>query len=294
MGAAAALYGIAVAALTPDYLSTIVPMLASAYFGYESSWRTIFLNPLVLWWALVLALVLARWQQRNSISVAAALAAVGFALSYFAQQKGWRYHAVPTTGMLVIVLASLWEFHRSQVTIVRNVTLAAAISMSLAICAFFGLYRNPNEGVVAQLLQHARRGSVVMMVTVYPSRIWPMVDDWGHVWPSRHFALWMLAAFSQDLQKNGKLSPKLADMANLVRKQTVIDLTCNPPDVLIVDNLERSKAAGLDPISFLAVDPAFATVFTKYTRVETIGRFTSYVKVAGWQPSRPKDCRTIF
>jgi len=294
MGTAAVLYGIALVTLTPDYLSTIVPMLASAYFGYESSWPAVLLNPLVLWWALALGLVSVRWRHRSSFTVAALLTAVGFALSYFAQQKGWRYHAIPTTGMLVIALGSVLEFRRYQVSLLQKVVLVVAASISLALYAAFGPYRNPNEGVVAQLLQHVRRGSAVMMVTANPSRIWPMVDNWGYVWPSRHFALWMLTAFSQDLQKRGELSPDLAEMANLVRRQTVIDLTCNPPDVLIVDNLERSKAAGLDPISFLSVDPTFASVFTNYTKAETIGRFTSYVKMAGWQPSRPKDCRTIF
>lgn len=294
MGAAAVLYGIAVVTLTPDYLSTIVPMLASAYFGYESSWLIVLLNPLVLWWALALGLVSVRWRHRNSCTLAALLAAAGFAMSYFAQQKGWRYHAIPTSGMLVIALISLLEFQRFELSILRKVTLVVAMSMSLAIYAAFGPYRNPNEGVVAQLLQHVRRGSVVMMVTANPSSIWPMVDDGGYVWPSRHFALWMLTAFSQDLQKSGELSPELAEMAKLVRRQTVIDLTCNPPDVVIVDNLERSKAAGLDPISFLSVDPEFGTVFANYTKADTIEGFTSYVKEAGWQPSRPKDCRTIF
>ncbi|NRQ16627.1 GtrA family protein [Ensifer sesbaniae] len=294
MGTAAVLYGIALVTLTPDYLSTIVPILASAYFGYESSWPAVLLNPLVLWWALALGLVSVRWRHRSSFTVAALLTAVGFALSYFAQQKGWRYHAIPTTGMLVIALGSVLEFRRYQVRLLQKVVLVVAASISLALYAAFGPYRNPNEGVVAQLLQHVRRGSAVMMVTANPSRIWPMVDNWGYVWPSRHFALWMLTAFSQDLQKRGELSPDLAEMANLVRRQTVIDLTCNPPDVLIVDNLERSKAAGLDPISFLSVDPTFASVFTNYTKAETIGRFTSYVKMAGWQPSRPTDCRTIF
>lgn len=294
MGAAAVLYGIAVVTLTPDYLSTIVPMLASAYFGYESSWLIVLLNPLVLWWALALGLVSVRWRHRNSCTLAALLAAAGFAMSYFAQQKGWRYHAIPTSGMLVIALISLLEFQRFELSILRKVTLVVAMSMSLAIYAAFGPYRNPNEGVVAQLLQHVRRGSVVMMVTANPSSIWPMVDDGGYVWPSRHFALWMLTAFSQDLQKSGELSPELAEMANLVRRQTVIDLTCNPPDVVIVDNLERSKAAGLDPINFLSVDPEFGTVFANYTKADTIEGFTSYVKEAGWQPSRPKDCRTIF
>ncbi len=294
MGTAAVLYGIALVTLTPDYLSTIVPMLASAYFGYESSWPAVLLNPLVLWWALALGLVSVRWRHRSSFTVAALLTAAGFALSYFAQQKGWRYHAIPTTGMLVIALGSVLEFRRYQVRLLQKVVLVVAASISLALYAAFGPYRNPNEGVVAQLLQHVRRGSAVMMVTANPSRIWPMVDNWGYVWPSRHFALWMLTAFSQDLQKRGELSPDLAEMANLVRRQTVIDLTCNPPDVLIVDNLERSKAAGLDPISFLSVDPTFASVFTNYTKAETIGRFTSYVKMAGWQPSRPTDCRTIF
>ncbi|MEJ6846923.1 GtrA family protein [Sinorhizobium fredii] len=294
MGAVAVLYGIALVTLAPDYLSTIVPMLTTAYFGYESSWSTVLFMPPVFWWALALALVLAPWRQMHSYHVAAALSAIGFALSYFAQQKGWRYHAIPATGMLFIALAALLELHLSRVNILRNVVLVVAMSVPLVIFALIGPYKNASKGEVSQLLQDVPRGNVVMMVTANPSRIWPMVDDGGYIWPSRHFALWMLTAFSQDLQRTGELSPKLTQMANLVRRQTVVDLSCSPPDVIIVDNLERSKASGLDPISFLSEDPAFGAFFANYTKVRSIERFTSYFKAAGWQPSRPKDCRTIF
>ncbi|ASY70380.1 helix-turn-helix transcriptional regulator [Sinorhizobium fredii] len=294
MGAVAVLYGIALVTLAPDYLSTIVPMLTTAYFGYESSWSTVLFMPPVFWWALALALVLAPWRQMHSYHVAAALSAIGFALSYFAQQKGWRYHAIPATGMLFIALAALLELHLSRVNILRNVVLVVAMSVPLVIFALIGPYKNASKGEVSQLLQDVPRGSVVMMVTANPSRIWPMVDDGGYIWPSRHFALWMLTAFSQDLQMTGELSPELTQMANLVRRQTVVDLSCSPPDVIIVDNLERSKASGLDPISFLSEDPAFGAFFANYTKVRSIERFTSYFKAAGWQPSRPKDCRTIF
>ena len=120
-----------------------------------------------------------------------------------------------------------------------------------------------------------------------------MVDDWGYVWPSRHFALWMLTAFSQDIERQGELSPKLAEMAQTVRSQTVMDLSCNPPDVIIVDNLERSKASALEPISFLSEDKTFGDFFANYTIGQSVGRSTSYFKMAGWQPPRSKDCRTI-
>ncbi len=294
MGAAAILYAIAVVTLAPNYLQTIVPMLTNAYFGYESCWIVVLLKPAVLWWALALAVFFAPWPQRNSCSVAAVLSAMGFALSYFAQQKGWRYHAIPATGMLVIALAALLEPHRSRVSVFRNVALVFTMSVPLAMFAFIGPYRNSAEGAVSQLLQPVRRGSVVMMITANPSRIWPMVDDWGYMWPSRHFALWMLTAFSQDIEKSGELSPKLTEMAVLVRSQTVFDLNCNPPDIIIVDNLERSKASGLEPISFLSEDRAFGAFFANYTKGPSIERFTSYFKSAKWQPSQPRDCRTIF
>ncbi|MCG5481017.1 MAG: GtrA family protein [Ensifer alkalisoli] len=294
MGAAAILYGIAIVTLAPDYLNAIVPMLTTAYFGYESSWIMVLINPPVFWWVLALGVVLAPWPQQNSCSAAAVLAAIGFALSYVAQQKGWRYHAVPAIGMLVIALAALLEPHRSWGSVLRNVALVFVLSLALVTSALIGPYKNISQDEISQLLKDVPRRGVVMMVTANPSRIWPMVDDWGYVWPSRHFALWMLTAFSQDLKKNGELSPKLAEMANLIRSQTAVDLSCNPPDVIIVDNLERSKASSVEPIGFLSEDQAFDAVFSNYTRDRSIGRFTSYVKAAGWQPSRPKDCRMIY
>jgi cupin superfamily acireductone dioxygenase involved in methionine salvage len=104
----------------------------------------------------------------------------------------------------------------------------------------------------------------------------------------------MITTFAQDMRRNGQLSPAIKEFAREVRAQMVEDLTCTPPDVILVDNLRMTEARGLKAIKFFSEDEGFRALFSHYKKTRIWGNFTSYVKDPRWDPVRPPSCRRIY
>lgn len=296
LGVAAAVYAIALLVFAPEYLRTIVPMLRAAYDGYNSRFLVQLLTPYVVIWGYSAVVFVHYRKQVPSVSFAVGLAAVGFVLAYFVQQKGFRYHAMPATGLAFFGLCAMLDFReRTLPAAIRRAAIVAVASMPVLLALYVGPYRNLNEEPITGLLHEAKPGSPVLMLTANPSNIWPMIEDQGHVWPSRHFAFWMTITMAKQLKATGRLSPPLQVLADEVRTQTVDDLVCNPPDMILVDDLSRSKAGAFDLVDFFSENEDFRQIFSHYDRGEVSENFTAYKKREGWRPEKkPNLCRKIF
>jgi hypothetical protein len=105
----------------------------------------------------------------------------------------------------------------------------------------------------------------------------------------------MLNAVQMELRASGKLGSEMQQVADRVRTQTVEDIVCNPPDVILVDDLTKSLAAGMDAIAFFSEDEEFRRVFATYARLGAAANYTSYRRhsdLAGLV--RPRNCRTLY
>lgn len=296
LGAAAAVYTVALLVFAPEYLQAIVPMLQLAYEGYNSPFLVQLLTPYFVIWGYA-AVVFALYRKRvPSVSLAAGLAAAGFVVAYFVQQKGFRYHAMPATGLAFFGLCAMLDFReRTVIAAVRHAVIVTVASMPVLLAVYVGPYRNLNQELITGMLHKAKPGSPVLMLTANPSNIWPMIEDQGLVWPSRHFAFWMTIAMAKQLRETGRLSPPLQVLADDVRTQTVDDLRCNPPDMILVDDLSRSKAGAFNLIDFFSESEDFRQLFSHYDQGEVAENFTAYKKHEGWQPEKKPDvCRKIF
>ncbi|MDG4881168.1 GtrA family protein [Mesorhizobium sp. WSM4884] len=295
LGVAAAVYAVALLVLTPEYLRTIVPMLQVAYDGYNSRFLAQLLTPYVVIWGYSAVVFVHYRKHVSSVSLAAGLAAAGFVLAYFVQQKGFRYHAIPATGLAFFGLCTMLDFReRAVASAIRRAVIVAVASMPVLLAAYVGPYSNLNQEPILALLQKTKPGSPVLMLTANPSNIWPMIEDRGLVWPSRHFAFWMTIAMAKQLKTTGGLSPALQVLADDVRTQTVDDLMCNPPDMILVDDLSRSKAGTFNLVDFFSENEDFRQFFSHYDRGEVSENFTAYTKREGWQPEKkPNVCRKI-
>src|SRR3546814_5129959 len=58
LAACAVAYAVSIPYSTPDYLDNIVPMVATAYHGYDASWEMLLLRPWVMIWSCIAALLL--------------------------------------------------------------------------------------------------------------------------------------------------------------------------------------------------------------------------------------------
>jgi hypothetical protein len=297
LGAAAIAYAAAVLLLTPDFFRIMVPMVHLAYAGEDASFPTLALKPFILGW---LFAGMAWWKYRSALSplaTTAFMAAAAFCLCYFIQAKGWAYHAEPAiAGAFFAVAVLAADQVRKTSDLLRHPAIIAALATPLAFAASWGAYVNPQGGRIDELLQGVEPGAPVAMLTANPSNIWPMVVKEGHNWPSRYFSFWMLHSFAGELKDQGRLSGRMAGLADKVRSDTVRDFTCNPPAIIIVDDLSNfsvMRSTGFDVVDFFEKDPGFGAVFAHYYRRAKHGRFTAYEKSPSWTPTRPSGCRDL-
>ncbi|WP_245417614.1 hypothetical protein [Aminobacter sp. AP02] len=289
-----ALYAVAVVVFAPDFLGTMVPMVNLAYAGYETTFVDQFARPYLALWALC---AFALWKQRSeatSLTVAAALAALAFSLAYFAQQKGWRYHSIPATSLALFATATLWHRLRwKSTTLPAGVAMAAAVFVPIYASLVHGPHQNLVEKEVNDLLSDSKPGKTVVMLTANPSSIWPMVEDAGLKWPSRHFTFWMVHTIFAYQNEHGQLSSELERLAQDVRQQTVEDFTCNPPEMILVDDFRYSRSPGFDIVDFFSENAEFRQLFAHYDLVRQVDAYASYKKSDAWVPTASSHCRTI-
>ena len=295
LGLAACLYAAAILALAPEFFEVIVPMVRYAYGGYETA---LAVQIAKLWVFLWIIAGFAIWYARrslDSLALAGLIAAAAFCVSYFLQQKGWRYHALPVSATLFFVLSVLLiRLPRGRDGLPRRLAVAAAAILIAFLSLLIGPYENRRAASVETLLADVVPGDTVLMLTANPSSIWPMVEDLGLTWPSRHFAFWMMNAFHAAQAGGSPLSGGLADLADEIRAQTVHDISCNPPRIILVDSFERSLAPGFDIVSFFETSAGFREIFSHYALSGASGLFTSYRLSGDWTPPRPRDCRTVY
>jgi putative flippase GtrA len=260
VGTLAVVYVISIAFFTPDFFRIIVPMVSSAYHGYEKPLIEQLGRTEVLIWFIVAISYLQMRRELNErdrgIGDVLGLSAVAFAASYFMQQKGWQYHAIPAT-----VCASLLIIHCLAAS---RCTVKPAASYPFAWLAatlflIMGLSRGPYDSEWAKsmdrILDKEKAGSSVMILTVDPRRVFPFVEEHGLIWPSRHFAHWMVSgiAASERGHRGAKVTKEIELLSNVVRRQALEDIKCHPP-VLILSQIRNRSGVVINPERFRMTD----------------------------------------
>jgi hypothetical protein len=297
LGGAAIAYAAAVVVLTPDYLSHIVPMIRQAYGGQDAPRLTVIRNMgLPLIGASFLALVLLG-RRPSKLCMALIVGAGVFFLGYLLQAKGWRYQTLPGTGLLIMAVAAeagRWRFKDLPLRARAGVLFLCLILASVLVRATTsGYYPNVFRRPTTAALEGLPRGATVMMLSAYASTLWPMVEERGLAWPSRHFSFWMLPAIAK--ADKGPKGQSLARLADEVRAQTVEDLTCNPPERILVDE-ETSHTWGVpfDYLAFFQASPDFSRFLARYQPGPRFGPVATYDLVDRTGLERPAGCRRIY
>jgi hypothetical protein len=293
--ALAAAYALALVHFAPDFFKIIVPLVNLAYDGYKVPSLDQLAKPWVLAWALALFALFRERRVVTPLCSAFAIAGMAFAASYFIQAKGWNYHALPATGCLFLAVAAQsirWDF----AALLRNPLPAAALAAPLLISSVAGPYANPLQSYMSGQLETIPRGSVAFFISLTPSRMWPAIAIRGDRWPSRYFSFWMLPSLARFEKEHGRLSPALQDIADKLRKQLLHDLTCNPPELIIVDNVALSPSldgADFDYLRFFRRNMALAAFLDRYSHTRDHDVFDIFRKPKVLGVKRPTGCRDI-
>jgi len=264
-------YAAALLIAARDYFTIVLPMLLLAYGATGAKHVLDLFQPAVLTALVTIAVLVAsrRFLRSDASNLASALtvAAMGFAISYFVQAKGWTYHAVPMLGCSALALAACLS---SGAKPPRLALLAAPALLCLPFTiAVQQAHRRPAfEDDVARAVQGMRAGDSVGFLSVDPSFGWHDVLQRGFRFPTRYMGFWMMQAVVTN-QHHRDPDPRVVELGRRVVRDTVADLECTPPRRILIERptAEALRRGEFDLFPFLMRDPRFAELMGHYRRI---------------------------
>ena len=303
LGFCAVIYVAAIAYYTPGFATKIIPLVASAYHGYERGFIVQLLRPEFLVWVCA-AFTFFQFRKTlesrdREIGDALAISSIAFMAAYFLQQKGWQYHAIPAT-----VCASLLIFHllSRQYDIVKTLAAHPMALIGAILFLITGVARGPYDSEWAsdmpKYLSDAKNGDSVMILTADPRRVFPFVDDKKLIWPSRHFAHWMIAAISKAERHPAKfMNPQLRAVAVDIQNQALEDIKCHPPSLIL--SQIRNGGYWISPQRFRMTDffrrnSDFKVYLSQNYRLQSRDKqFEVYKRTTRYEPT-PRGCYPVY
>jgi multisubunit Na+/H+ antiporter MnhC subunit len=193
----AIVYAAAVVLLAPGFLKTVVPMVEVAYNGNIILWDSVLVRPWVCFWMAGSAFF-AVYQRRHPgidpLTQVLLITAIAFAIGYFAQHKGWAYHSIATSGALCVALGAYIARTKAVLPAVSGLIV---LSYAVFLPWNMGVYKNPAEPESERILRQVPAGEPVMAIAVDPRWMWPLIEKYGLLWPSRLYSYWMIPTLTQ-------------------------------------------------------------------------------------------------
>lgn len=294
----AIVYAAAVPAFAPEFFTRIVPMVKIAYYGYEAPlWKMLILPRNLLWVGALTCLALYRRSGHQSIDTLVQgllLATLGFGFSYAIQQKGWDYHALPVTALLILAL-----FIRVSAdglgNLARYPLAMIVIGAALYSGSIVGQYRNYLAPHTDRLWSTVGKGEVAFAFVSDPMWYWPVGEERQLVWPSRLYSTWMLPAIGA-AEIRGPSNPALQKLGVEILRETSHDLHCNPPALILIERRSSYivQPQSFDVRGFFLRDPDIRSLIARSYREEPATDYFYVYRRAG-QPvgARPEHCRRI-
>lgn len=284
LAAAGLTYGVAIPLLTPEYLTTMLPMIRLAYSEFEADLVAQIANPGFAGCVAAFLGLIFSGRRRSAIADPALIAGCVFLLAYFLQAKAFFYHLVPALGMLgVAVAADLGARFAERRPSLRDVPALTGFLLLVFLSAVQTTQWSA-EPDAASAVRGLPRGASVMMLTASGGSMWPLVEERGLVHPSRHMFFWML----RPIQTNPN-NRRMRELADEVREQTADDLECTPPDLILVDTRD-GVVPGDWLISFFEASPRLNAIMKRYRSGPRIGPYTSLRRDA----VATRKCRAII
>lgn len=300
-GAVLLVYAIAIVLWTPEYLP-LVAMLGGLYgrFLYDPFLHLLVTGPgAALVWISLLAYVALRDRARHPqlwaiIALAVLLTFLGGAI----QQKGLRYHFLPSFALAIVLLGlaavDVVSPLRSGVQrLYRVVALSLAITSVLVVTVenlgqLLHSRPSPEEQAYQDLVRTVRenaQGGSVFVFSYHIGSAYPLINYSGVRSASRFPQLWILAAAYRDqLEAGGPLRyhdpPSMSAGERYLNASVLADLRANQPRVLLVLRNARDLPVNgyrrLDYLAYFGRDPSFRAIFSRYERVGYIGEYAIY------------------
>lgn len=287
IGLVMTLYAAAILAFAPAYLTETIPHALAAYGAFAPPFSALLLQPWLPAWILGGLAILTAWSALPSQARSAAVAALGLALCYFVQGKGFSYQAMAVSAMLAW---TLWLVLSDGGAIGRNAAkrplAALALVLMTATVAAIGSFAPYRAGRLSDAVERLPAGSSVAVISAHSWLAFPMVEQRGFVWPLREIGIWTLPLIARQ-EPDGAMRRTTSDAL-------AHDLWCRPPAAILMDDPAQSPAlqgTGFSYRTFMESDPRLAELLRHYT-VETDGGYRLY-RLRQPLAARGTACRTI-
>jgi hypothetical protein len=192
--------------------------------------------------------------------------------------KGWGYHALPVTGAILIAVA-VQLVTRGSGRLIRHSAGILILVFAVLVGLRQGGYYNWYRADTYPLLRTVPRGEPVAIIAEDPMFTWPTIEELGLRWSMRLYSYWMLPAIG-DLAPRPSNPALTRPLARTILRQTLDDLRCDPPVLLLIEKREYSlqwPGRTFDVGRFFLSDPALAAFVDRhYTRLNGTSRFLVY------------------
>jgi hypothetical protein len=252
----------------PEYFTVTYPLVRDTYLSWSMPASVIFLNDATLVFAIAMVSVLLARQNRTSdpLLLVTALAAAGFAISFFLQRRGWAYHSYPMVA--VALLAMGYALTGAAGSRSRRGEALSALVLAVAFIVgmqwfYAGVYVGPIRQAVEGLKPHPR----ILVLSGEAAIGHPLVRDINGVWVSRQENLWIREFVRLTRERtvvDAATDAKLNDYLALERKWLIEDFKKLPPDLVLVDNLRNGWGA------WASADAEVSQLLKPYTFVRSV------------------------
>ena len=252
----------------PEYFTVTYPLVRDTYLSWSMPASVIFLNDATLVFAIAMVSVLLARQKHpsDSLLLVAALASIGFAVSFFLQRRGWAYHSYPMVAVALLAMGyALTGAAGSRSRRGEAVSaLVLAVTFVVGMQWFYaGVYVGPVRQAVEGLMPHPR----ILVLSGEAAIGHPLVRDINGVWVSRQENLWIREFVRLTRERtvvDAATDAKLNDYLALERKWLIEDFKKLPPDLVLVDNLRNDWGA------WARADAEVSQLLKPYTRVRSV------------------------
>lgn len=263
-------YAAAILWCAPAYLTTMLPLIRSAYDGYDNDLAGLLLGPDVV--APVFLLTGSFLASRGEAPAALKALLIGGAAFLAAglwQFKGFGYHFLPALGCALAALPLTLRSLRAA----RAPVVACMLTGLFLVAATMWRESSRGDHAAAVATAGLPPGSAILALSESASVAWPLVAERGYVWPSRHMAHWMLAkVWASEAQ--GQSSPALQKLGRDVVREAAQDIQRSRPAMLLFDRRCDHASGGI--VDYYRSDPAFAAAMNDYVRVGEVEYLTVY------------------
>jgi hypothetical protein len=291
-------YAISIPLLNPEYMKTVVPLIRSIYWAFESLPLATLHKRLALACEPAIAAVVLLFLSRSAtrLHVVTGAAILGFAFSFWIQFKGYEYHRYPVVvcSLLLLCLAvpsAIRGIMALSTSLPRWCVRALQLSVAGIGISYFSQaigtdtrhwYESSNirHGATGRMrtdlikfVRHLSGGQSVYLYafSTHPFPGFPTANYADVKWASRTNSQFVMPAWVRRTDRKVPASLPGLDKAVQWQREVVLeDFLLHKPHIVLLDAASVRHAIGgrkFDDMAFYTEDPRFAEVWRAYSEV---------------------------